>query len=478
MMRSSLRRARALRPLSLAAVLALAVSPNAAQAGGFWSWLFGFDSPTSSTNYVTLPATGSTTQATTASGGTATAQTTAPQTWSIFSNTTAPVPAYDNEAGVLPFYLTPASYPANNGDIVRSEVSQFFLSPLKITPANASVYRVMFRTTNHRGELIPGTATVLIPYAQWTGTGPRPLVALAPGTQGQGDKCAPSRLMASGLEYEGPMTRTLLDKGWAVVVVDYQGLGTEGVHMYMNRATQAHTVLDAARAAQRLPQSGLNAAGPVGIMGYSQGGGAAAAAAELAPVYAPELQLKGTAAGAAPADLAEVGTAIDGTMFAGFLLYSINSNTAAYGGNPADILNAKGLAAIETAKTQCVAETVTKFAFMRSQDITKDGRSMAAIMATEPYASLIAEQKIGVGRRPATPVLLTHSIADDTIPYKTGKGLAQRWCQQGATVTFLPGVGLGHGGGMMEYSIAAPIYLQNRFNGAAPINSCGLLPTD
>ncbi len=47
------------------------------------------------------------------------------------------------------------------------------------------------------------------------------------------------------------------------------------------------------RAAQRLPGSGLSATTPVGLVGYSQGGGASASAAEASASYAPEAQGQG-----------------------------------------------------------------------------------------------------------------------------------------------------------------------------------------
>ena len=45
-------------------------------------------------------------------------------------------------------------------------------------------------------------------------------------------------------------------------------------------------MLDAGRAAMRLPDTSLDPHGPVAFWGYSQGFGAAASAAELAPSYA------------------------------------------------------------------------------------------------------------------------------------------------------------------------------------------------
>jgi predicted esterase len=53
----------------------------------------------------------------------------------------------------------------------------------------------------------------------------------------------------------------------------------------------------------RLPDTSLDPHGPLAFWGYSQGGGAAASAAELASSYAPELDVVGSYAGAPPADL-------------------------------------------------------------------------------------------------------------------------------------------------------------------------------
>ena len=78
---------------------------------------------------------------------------------------------------------------------------------------------------------------------------------VAAGAYGQGDECAPSRLsirayFSSGLDitlgYEEMFIATMVARGFAVVVTDYEGLGTTGVHTFANRLAQAQAVLDAA----------------------------------------------------------------------------------------------------------------------------------------------------------------------------------------------------------------------------------------
>ena len=45
--------------------------------------------------------------------------------------------------------------------------------------------RIMYRSTDTRGNLIAVTGTYFEPYNDWPGSGPRPLISYAPGTQGQ-----------------------------------------------------------------------------------------------------------------------------------------------------------------------------------------------------------------------------------------------------------------------------------------------------
>ena len=129
---------------------------------------------------------------------------------------------------------------------------------------------------------------------------------------------------------ESAAIQALLDKGWAVAVTDYQGMGTPGDHTYVIKDAEAHAVLDIVRAA-RLPGSGIAANAPVALMGYSQGGQASAAAAELESTYAPELNVVGTAGGV-PTDLMNVATYLNGpgSFYFSFLAFAAVGLNAAY----------------------------------------------------------------------------------------------------------------------------------------------------
>ncbi len=372
------------------------------------------------------------------------------------------------------FYLPPSPLPAGaNGDVIRHEPSEFYLDPAKTIRAPASAQRIMYLSTDTHGDPMAVTGTLLTPDSSWFGIGPRPIVGFAVGTQGMGDQCAPSKRLAAGSEYEGTFIAGLLERGYGVAVTDYQGLGTPGNHTYVNRAAEANAVLDSIRAAQRLPEANLPDAGPVLTAGYSQGGGASAAAAELEPSYAPELKLLGSYSGAPPADKAVVGEHLDGSHAAGLLGYAIIGLDAAYPelGIP-ELLNEKGQQFWAEVEQECVEETLVKHAFKQSKDLTKDGRSVSEYLVEEPFASTVLEQKLGK-RKPATPTLVLHSAADDIVPYEQGRQMARDWCGLGANVRFKTLTSATHVGAVPEASSTAFMWMEERFAGFPQFSNCG-----
>jgi hypothetical protein len=388
----------------------------------------------------------------------------------------APGAAAPAGAQVVDFYTPPSPLPAGgNGDVIRSE---------RITYANATATRIMYLSRDNADRPMAVTGTVLVPTAPWTGGGQRPIVAYAPFTAGLGDQCAVSRLVAGGLGdfVSGVQTsfiNNLLGKGIAVAQTDYQGLGTPGDHTYVVRKPQAHAVLDVVRAAQRLPGTGLPASGPVGIAGYSQGGGAAAAAAELEPTYAPELDLRGVYAGAPVADLGPLATSLDGSFYFAFLGFALIGMDAAYDSVDLNTLaNATGRQVIQTAKGQCTFDAVFAHGFRQSSSLTADGRPASAYLAQEPFRSIVAENRVGT-LRPTAPVLIEHSSLDDVLPQTQGRSLAQAWCSRGATVqfndlfTFIPI--FVHLLQATTSATNAANWLAGRFAGTPATSNCGLV---
>jgi hypothetical protein len=326
------------------------------------------------------------------------------------------------------FYNPPASLPARPGDVITTVETNFGINPGVKSTA------IKYRSTTAAGQATYMTGTLLVPNAAWTGTGPRPVVGFAPGTQGLGDNCAASKSMANSLFYEAANVQALLDKGWAVAVVDYEKLGTPGDHTYVVKNAEGHALLDLVRAAQRLPGSGVAANAPVGFWGYSQGGQAAAAAAELEATYAPELNVRGVAAGGVPADLSVVATHLDGAgnLFFTFLAAAAVGLNSAYPElNLDSYLNQAGRDLLAAGRNACLVDGLFLGAGKHIADVTTTNP-----LATPQWQARINQQKLGsVG--PQVPVFAYHGVLDEIIPYGQAAALRDAWCARGTKVQWV-----------------------------------------
>ncbi|WP_435795042.1 lipase family protein [Nocardia aurea] len=347
------------------------------------------------------------------------------------------------------FYTPPAHLPAEPGSVVRTQPMTLFATVPTEKGWPGKAQHLMYTTRLQDGSPVAVTGTYIEATGPWLGAGERPTVVIAPGVSGQADRCAMSVAFSTGLtlftdpspgisaNQELPSSAVWSGLGARVVVVDYVGLGTPGIHTFANRIEGAHAVLDAARAANRLAGTGPDT--PVVLWGYSQGGGATAAASESAPDYAPELNLKGTWAGGPVADLSAILEKIDGALIGGVVGFAINGMLARYPELRAAVdrvTSPAGLALLDELSEECIGDVITKHPFFQTRSLTVDGRPLTEHLATMPEADrALAELRVG-GLRPAAPVLITSGLNDDTVPYNQARRLAEDWCGLGATVTF------------------------------------------
>ena len=295
---------------------------------------------------------------------------------------TTPACAAVDEPPRPAFYEAPATLPGANGAVIRSEKMTFLLDPLDVTSLVRNANRVLYRTTNRAGEAIAASGTVLVPNAPWIGVGLAPGHRLRARHPGHGRPVRPVAAVLRGHRVRGRRrSRACCCAATPSRCPTTRASAPSGVHTYMDRVSQGRATLDVVRAAQRLSGTGLSATSPVGLMGYSQGGGAAAAAVELAPTYAPELRLKGAVVGAVPADLDEGGAR---TSTAASTPRSRSSRCAAssasYDVDLSPYLNATGRATSDRVETrvrlrparQRVREVVDA-ELQRSADVDADG---------------------------------------------------------------------------------------------------------
>ncbi|MEN3356114.1 MAG: hypothetical protein V7637_96 [Mycobacteriales bacterium] len=319
------------------------------------------------------------------------------------------------------FYLPPNPLPPGSpGDVIWWRTSA---SPV----ASAHAWQVLYRSTTAAGTATAVSGTVLVPTAPFAGT--RPVVAYAAGTQGWGDQCAPSKSIASNTFDEQFAVTNLLNRGWAVAVTDYPGLGTPGDETYDVGIPEGFAVLDSLRAATRLAPAGLSGAAPMGIEGYSQGGAAAGWSAQQAASYAPELRIAGIAGGGTPANLQAVANNINGSPFFAFLAGTAIGFNASY---PAAVdlqnrLNAAGKAAVATLDGLCQLPALALFAGQRIENFTVGHVNPVNDPA---IAALLTQNNLG-GGRPRVPFLQYHGLLDEVIPYTVENTLHTQWCAAG-----------------------------------------------
>jgi pimeloyl-ACP methyl ester carboxylesterase len=190
------------------------------------------------------------------------------------------------------FYDLPANPPTKPGALLRSE-------PLKdvILPAGVRGWRILYATTVN--DNTPATAVAIVFAPPDSSTGSRPVVVWEHATTGLMQKCMPSLLSAASKGI--PERNRIVMAGWVVVATDYSFAEKDGPHPYLIGEGEARAALDSVRAARQI--SDLKLDPRIVVWGYSQGGHAALWTGIVGPRYAPELEIRGIAAIAPPANI-------------------------------------------------------------------------------------------------------------------------------------------------------------------------------
>ena len=191
------------------------------------------------------------------------------------------------------FYAPPDDIPAEPGTLIRQEPYT------RAVPEGAEAWLILYSSTSPDGEPVAVSGVVVAPADP--PAGPRPVIAWAHGTTGVATGCAPS--LSDDPLFELPALKRAPGRGWMVVATDYPGLGTPGQHPYVDGVSEGRSVLDAVRAASQI-EDGPQLSSQVAVWGMSQSGHAALFASQLAPAYAPELDIVGVAPGEPATDLA------------------------------------------------------------------------------------------------------------------------------------------------------------------------------
>ena len=332
-----------------------------------------------------------------------------------------------------PFYQLPDPIPAGApGTVVRSE-------RLGSAPNGATAWRVLYHSRDvNNADLLP-SGVVVVPNGP-APAGGRTVVSWAHPTTGTAQRCAPS-VGADPFDLMEGLS-DLLAAGYVVAAADYPGMGAAGPPSYLIGVTTGNSVLDAARAARAIPDAG--ASQRLLLWGHSQGGHAALFAGQLAPTYAPELQLAGVA-GAAPAtDLGDLLTA-DIVDVSGVTIgsYAFQAYATAYGAPLASILTPGGVTATPKMAQLCLLGQNAQL-----HDISGPlvGRYLAADPTkTQPWADLLAANTPGAAKL-GVPLFVAQGEADTLVRPPITAAFVAKECALGTPVTSKTFPGVDHGG--------------------------------
>jgi hypothetical protein len=365
---------------------------------------------------------------------------------------------------IMSLTTTPARAAAP-GDVVSAQPTTVYLLPGKLLEVPVNAWHMLYNSTSATGSVNTVSGTLLVPKSGYP-LGTRPIIGYAVGTHGLGDQCAPSVSMSQGREAELALVSLFLLKGFAVAMTDYEGLGTPGQHTYMAGVSQGQAVLDSIRAASRVSGSGLSSRAPVGVMGYSQGGASAAWAAQLQPTYAPELRLRGVAAGGVPADLRAVAAHLDGTADFGLAAAAGVGLDAAYPELDLEAdLNDRGRALLADAADDCVGD-LSKLAGLRFSDL-----SPIDLMNQPKWLARLAQNRLGAVA-PRVPMFLYHAKGDQIIPLAVGSTLRSEYCRAGVNARWTALPAPDHVTGAIEGGPLAIEWLALRVYGLPAFGNC------
>jgi pimeloyl-ACP methyl ester carboxylesterase len=347
------------------------------------------------------------------------------------------------------FYVVPVDLPPGEpGQLIRVQDVA--------ADAESTTLRIMYHSRDAQDRDRAVTGIVTYPNAP-PPEGGWPVVSLGNGTVGLASQCALSR--------RGNRAPTFGVTGVGVVT-DYVGMGPVGeIHPYLSRASEAHSMIDAVRAARALPEAGAGRRWLA--IGHSQGGHAAQSTHELAASYAPEIELLGTVslAPAAVFDrtygvLDEIVARIVGVMG----LYGAATEYPEI--DPADYVGPETAAAAEVLESGCLDEIIDTF--LR---VPEEVFYVADPLETEPARSIILANDVGLV--PADPpLLLVGGTADDRVVVERVRDLFARLCDVGQVTEYLEIEGATHGD---EYARAADrieAWFADRLAGNPAADSC------
>ena len=338
----------------------------------------------------------------------------------------------------------------------------------------ASVKVMTYNMPNVLGQTKKATAMVFVPNKPRPANGWK-IVVWEHGTVGIGDSCAPSN-NAFNPRFKN-MAVSLLAQGYVIIAPDYEGLGTPGIHPYLNLSSAAKSAIQAVKAYKE--HYGTQVNGAWMSVGQSQGGHGVLGTAEFSN---NDTNYKGTVAGAPASSLGYIistvaplaiqnllqgenaglvtkGTAIE--VYAELLAYAAYTTVGVKAYEPRfnyqEIFQDRSKPIAEYAEGTtgenglCLAELHDKFADdIRSylnENTNKtvlDYPGLAGEFQENPTVKKFLADNQPATKKINTPVMIIQGTNDMAVPYVVTDTLQKGLKNLGTNVTFVPAQGASH----------------------------------
>jgi hypothetical protein len=360
------------------------------------------------------------------------------------------------------FYEQPDPLPAGSpGTILRSEA-------ISRPPSGSKAFRILYLSRSASGPPAALSALLFVPIRPAPVTG-RNVVALTHGTVGVARNCAVSSARSFFPHLDG--FARFMRAGYAVVLPDYEGLGTRGPHPYLVGAATAHATLDAVRATRLFKPA--EASARFIAWGVGQGGHAALFTGQEADTYAPELELAGVAAGAPATDLRRLLRANNDTAFGRVLAaYTLATWSHGYRQLSLDrILSRPAREVVAQVAALCLpADHGSLKAALGDQTVQLTYRSRQP-WDTQPWRRLLERNSPGATAIPV-PVIVTQGADDRVVRPALTARFVRRLCRLGTMVQYRPSRGVAHVDVGEKTAPYVSKWIVGRFAGRSARSSC------
>ncbi|HVT63716.1 MAG TPA: lipase family protein [Mycobacteriales bacterium] len=364
------------------------------------------------------------------------------------------------------------------GTILNSRAVTMAL-PNLTTPIRAE--QLLFRTRDEVGDPSVEVTTVVVPLVTPPATH---LVAYLSFYDALGPQCDPSYTLRGGwagntsnenqAKEEDALVVSNLAQGFIVTVPDFEGTDEHWAAGH----EAGYGTLDAVRATETYLQ--LSPATKVGMYGYSGGSIAADWAAELAPRYAPALNIVGVAMGGIPVDLAHNLAYVNGSKgWSGVVPAVMVSLTRAFHLDLAKYGSAYGAKIFDQVRRQCIGSFLGAYPGLRVQKLVKHRyRDILQV----PVFKRIANRLImgSVPGRPNTSFFMAvgnaDGVGDGVMVARDVQALAHEYCHQGDPVELHVYKGAVHTEAALHFESPAVAFLVARFAGVTATGNCSSIP--